>query len=42
MLCGRADENDMVVFADKGFAPGQYVQVKITDCTSATLMGYAV
>ncbi len=42
MMCGRADQNNMTVFADHGFAPGQYVNVRITDCTSATLLGEAV
>lgn len=38
-LAGRTDTNKMVVF-DRGDArPGQYVRVRITDCTSATLMG---
>jgi tRNA-2-methylthio-N6-dimethylallyladenosine synthase len=42
MACGRADENNMVVFPDHGFKPGQYVDVLIQDCTSATLMGISV
>lgn len=42
MVCGRTDENNMVVFADKGFQPGQYTRVRITDCTSATLLGEAI
>ncbi len=38
-LAGRTDTNKMVVFARKDFAKGQYVKVRITDCTSATLIG---
>ena len=41
-LCGRADSNKMVVFDRKHFEKGQYVDVRITDCTSATLLGEAV
>lgn len=38
-VSGRNSNNKVVVFPDKGFAPGDYVMVKITRCTSATLMG---
>ncbi len=38
-LCGRADNNKMVVFDREDYQPGQYVNVRITDCTSATLIG---
>ena len=38
-LCGRADSNKMVVFDRQHFKKGQYVQVRITDCTSGTLLG---
>lgn len=38
-LCGRTDTNKMVVFDRKDFQKGDYVEVTITDCTSATLMG---
>lgn len=38
-LCGRTDTNKMVVFDRQHYARGQYVQVRITDCTSATLLG---
>lgn len=41
-LCGRNGQNAMVVFPRQNFEKGQYVLVKITDCTSATLMGEAV
>jgi tRNA-2-methylthio-N6-dimethylallyladenosine synthase len=37
-LCGRTDTNKMVVFDRKDIQKGDYVQVRITDCTSATLM----
>lgn len=39
---GRNSQNKVVVFPDHGYAPGSYVQVKIKDCTSATLKGEAV
>lgn len=39
-LCGRTDTNKMVVFDCKEhIGKGDYVEVTITDCTSATLMG---
>jgi tRNA-2-methylthio-N6-dimethylallyladenosine synthase len=38
-LCGRTDTNKMVVFDRHDYARGQYVSVRITDCTSATLLG---
>lgn len=41
-LCGRTDTNKMVVFDRKNFQKGDYVEVTITDCTSATLMGEPV
>lgn len=41
-FCGRNGQNAMVVFPRQNFEKGQYVMVKITDCTSATLMGEAV
>ena len=41
-LCGRASQNKMVVFDRTGeTAPGDYVRVRITGCTSATLFGVA-
>lgn len=41
--CGRNDQNAMVVFpATAGIAPGQYVNVYIDRCTSATLLGVVV
>lgn len=38
-LSGRTDTNKMVVFDRMDFQKGDYVEVEITDCTSATLMG---
>lgn len=36
---GRTSQNKMVVFPRKDVKKGEYVQVKIKDCTSATLLG---
>ena len=36
---GRTDTNKMVVFDRKDYRKGDYVEVTINDCTSATLMG---
>ncbi|WP_266366696.1 tRNA (N6-isopentenyl adenosine(37)-C2)-methylthiotransferase MiaB [Tellurirhabdus rosea] len=41
-LCGRNDQNKMVVFPKGNLQKGQYAYVRITDCTAATLMGEAV
>ncbi|WP_372638938.1 tRNA (N6-isopentenyl adenosine(37)-C2)-methylthiotransferase MiaB [Fodinibius sp.] len=38
-LRGRTDTNKMVVFDRQDYEKGDYVEVTITDCTSATLMG---
>jgi tRNA-2-methylthio-N6-dimethylallyladenosine synthase len=39
-LRGRTDTNKMVIFdKQEGMAKGDYVRVRIDDCTSATLMG---
>lgn len=39
-LCGRNDQNAMIVFpAVENVTPGQYVNVIIERCTSATLLG---
>jgi tRNA-2-methylthio-N6-dimethylallyladenosine synthase len=40
--CGRTGRNSMVVFPNKNYQKGQYVMVKINDCTSATLLGEVV
>lgn len=41
-LCGRNTHNTMVVFPKGDYKKGQYVKVKVTDCTSATLLGEVV
>jgi tRNA-2-methylthio-N6-dimethylallyladenosine synthase len=41
-LAGRTDENKMVVFDAGRATKGEYVDVLVTGCTSATLMGSAV
>ena len=38
-LFGRTTQNKVVVFHDEIHRPGDYVRVKIVDCTSATLKG---
>jgi tRNA-2-methylthio-N6-dimethylallyladenosine synthase len=40
-LSGRSTHNKVVIFPRKKFNPGDYVSVKITDCTPATLLGEA-
>ncbi|MEA1886660.1 MAG: tRNA (N6-isopentenyl adenosine(37)-C2)-methylthiotransferase MiaB [Bacteroidota bacterium] len=39
---GRTSQNKVVVFPAGKQKPGDYVKIKITDCTSATLMGEPV
>ena len=39
---GRNSANKVIVFDNKGFSKGQYVDVKVLDCTTATLLGEAV
>ena len=41
-LCGRTDQNKMVVFDKGNHHIGEYVKVKITGSTSATLFGEAL
>ena len=41
-LRGRTDTNKMVVFDREDYSRGQYVQVHIQECTSATLFGRAI
>ncbi|MFM7217762.1 MAG: tRNA (N6-isopentenyl adenosine(37)-C2)-methylthiotransferase MiaB [Bacteroidota bacterium] len=41
-LSGRNSENKVIVFPSGDVQPGQYVDVKVNDCTSATLIGVAV
>ncbi|MFT7589644.1 MAG: tRNA-2-methylthio-N6-dimethylallyladenosine synthase [Limisphaerales bacterium] len=38
-LCGRNDQNKMIVFPRYDYKPGDYVHVKVHECTSATLIG---
>ncbi len=42
MMMGRAGNNKVVVFPANGIKPGDYVKVKITGCTSATLKGESI
>ncbi|MEM9679616.1 MAG: tRNA (N6-isopentenyl adenosine(37)-C2)-methylthiotransferase MiaB [Bacteroidota bacterium] len=39
---GRNTQNTVVVFPKEHYKPGDFVNVKIVDCTSATLIGEAV
>ncbi|MBD2756028.1 MiaB/RimO family radical SAM methylthiotransferase [Spirosoma validum] len=41
-LCGRNDQNKMVVFPRGDHQKGQYVHVLVTECTSATLRGEVI
>jgi len=41
-LAGRNSQNKTIVFPRKSFKPGDYVMVKVTDCTAATLIGMSV
>lgn len=41
-FCGRTSQNKMVVFPKENVRKGDYVQVEIKDCTSATLKGVIV
>ena len=41
-LFGRNSQNKVIVFDRHNILPGQYVQVKVTDCTAATLKGEVV
>lgn len=40
--CGRNDQNVMLVFSKMGHKPGDYVNVKVKECTAATLIGEIV
>ncbi len=42
MLQGRNPQNKVVVFPKENFKKGDYVNVLVNDCTSATLLGIAV
>ncbi len=39
MVFGRSSQNKVVVFPDNGFLKGDYVKVRIKDCTQTTLIG---
>ncbi|MCG2418574.1 tRNA (N6-isopentenyl adenosine(37)-C2)-methylthiotransferase MiaB [Aequorivita sp. F47161] len=39
---GRTEHNNVAVFPKKNYKAGDFVNVKITDCTTATLIGEAV
>jgi tRNA-2-methylthio-N6-dimethylallyladenosine synthase len=41
-LFGRNSQNKVIVFDRHDFKPGDYVTVKVNDCTSATLLGEVV
>ena len=41
-LSGRTSQNKVVVFPAGSYRAGDYVDVKITDCTAATLIGKAL
>ncbi|MEX1055500.1 MAG: tRNA (N6-isopentenyl adenosine(37)-C2)-methylthiotransferase MiaB [Rhodothermales bacterium] len=41
-LAGRSGTNKMVVFDRRDYRMGEYVDVRVTDCTSATLLGEPV
>ncbi|HVI48266.1 MAG TPA: tRNA (N6-isopentenyl adenosine(37)-C2)-methylthiotransferase MiaB [Chitinophaga sp.] len=41
-LFGRNDQNKVIVFPKENFKKGDYVMVKVEDCTSGTLIGKAV
>lgn len=41
-LFGRCSQNTVVVFPRENYAAGDFVKVKIEDCTAATLLGTAI
>jgi tRNA-2-methylthio-N6-dimethylallyladenosine synthase len=41
-LCGRNDQNKMVVFPAENYKPGDYVKVLVEHATAATLIGKAI
>ena len=41
-LFGRTDTNKGVVFDREDYEQGDYVRVRIEDCTSSTLLGTAI
>ncbi len=42
MLMGRNSQNAVVVFPKNQLKPGMYVNVKVTNCTSSTLIGEVI
>ncbi len=41
-VSGRTSQNKVVIFPKKDFKPGDYVMVKVNECTAATLLGEAI
>ncbi|MER0442750.1 tRNA (N6-isopentenyl adenosine(37)-C2)-methylthiotransferase MiaB [Emticicia sp. W12TSBA100-4] len=41
-LSGRNDQNKMIIFPRENFQKGDYVNVLVTECSSATLIGHIV
>jgi len=41
-LFGRTSQNKVVVFDRRGYGKGDYVRVRVTNCSSATLLGEAI
>ena len=41
-LCGRSDQNKMVIFPRENYQKGDYVMVQIESCSSASLKGKAI
>jgi tRNA-2-methylthio-N6-dimethylallyladenosine synthase len=41
-LQGRNSANKVVVFPKENFSKGQYVDVRVNECTGGTLMGQAI
>ena len=41
-LFGRTSQNAVIIFAKENYKPGMYLNVKVMDCNSATLMGEVV
>ena len=40
--CGRSSQNKVIIFPRKHAEKGQYLQVKVKECTAATLLGEIV
>ncbi len=41
-LFGRNDQNKVIVFPNQQYKPGDYVQVKVDNCTAGTLLGHII